>query len=68
MLPVSLDGERTMTRPVSGVATMFQHATTNPIIPVWCGLYQVELVIRDEYLKLCEDNFVSVLDALVVVH
>ena len=48
LVAVSTDGERTMTGRVSGVQTRFEEAAEYPIMRVWCGLHQVDLVVQRE--------------------
>lgn len=62
---MSTDSKRTMTGRVFDVATIFQQATTYPVIRVWCGLHQIDPIVQDKYLKLCDDTFVSMLTELV---
>lgn len=65
LIGVSTDGEPTMTGCITGVATQFARATTNPCVEVWCGLHQVDLVVQAEYLLLFDEEFVSILTTMI---
>lgn len=65
LIGVSTDGEPTMTGCLTGVATQFARATNFPCVEVWCGLHQVDLVVQAEYLLLYDEDYVSILTALI---
>jgi hypothetical protein len=65
LIAISTDGERTMTGHRSGVQTRFEEAAEHPIVRVWCGLHQVDLVAQREYVALSDDTFVSTLTGLI---
>lgn len=65
LISIGSDGENTMTGRLSGVQTLFEQAVAYPIVRVWCGLHQLDLVAQKEYSALCDDKFVTVLTGLV---
>ncbi|KAG6946470.1 hypothetical protein JG688_00016025, partial [Phytophthora aleatoria] len=64
LLSVGTDGEPTMTGHISGLQTRLEEAVRYPIIRVWCGLHQLDLVAHEEYRRLSDDRFVSDLTKL----
>jgi hypothetical protein len=65
VLSVGTDGEPTMTGHVTGVQTRFEDATDHPIVRVWCGLHQLDLVVQREYASLHDEEFTSILVNLI---
>ena len=52
LIGVSTDGASVMTGPVKGVATRIEKEATHKIYPVWCGLHQLDLVMKYTYKDL----------------
>ncbi|KAI9911291.1 hypothetical protein PsorP6_009055 [Peronosclerospora sorghi] len=65
IVSIGTDGERTMTGRLSGVQTRFEQAETFPLVRVWFGLHQVDLVAQKEYIFLADDTFVKTLTGLI---
>src|SRR5947207_1762581 len=56
LIGVSTDGASVMTGPVKGVATRIEKEATHKIYGVWCGLHQLDLVMKYAYKDLqCSD-------------
>ena len=64
-VPISTDGERTMTGCISGVQKRFEEAAEHPIVRIWCGLHQVYLVAQQEHEALCYYKFILTLISLI---
>ena len=52
LIGVSTDGASVMTGPVKGVATHIEKEATHKIYRVWCGLHQLDLVMKYAYKDL----------------
>ena len=65
IVSIGTDGERTMTGRLSGLQTRFEQAATFPLVRVWCGLHQLDLVAQKEYSSLADDTFVTTLTGLI---
>ena len=64
ILSIGIDGERTMTGRINGVQTLFKRAANYPVVRIWCGLHQVDLVTQREYEQLC-DEIVILLTSMI---
>ena len=54
---MSTDGASVMTGPVKGVATRIEKEAKDRIYRVWCGLHQLDLVMKYAYQDLqCSDG------------
>ena len=62
---IGTDGKCTMTGRISILKTRFEEAVEFPIVRVWCGLHQIDLVAQKTYLALFDNTFVSNLTGLI---
>lgn len=65
LVSTSTDEEHTMTGRVYGVQTSFEEAAEHPIVGVWFGLHQVDLLAQREYVAISDDKFVPTLTGLI---
>ncbi|ETP33409.1 hypothetical protein F442_18063 [Phytophthora nicotianae P10297] len=66
LVGVSTDGENTMTGRIKGLATRIAAATTGQkIIRVWCGLHQLDLVMKACFETALDENYMSFLTGLI---
>eukprot|EP00171_Calliarthron_tuberculosum_P006802 IDg6802t1 len=54
---ISTDGEKKMTRRISGVATRFQQVSKPRFIRVWCGAHQLDIVLQNVYSAFGDEEF-----------
>ena len=65
LIGIGSDGENTMTGHLQGVVTRMEQAADHEIYRVWCGLHQLDLVMKRGYNGLMDGELVSILIALV---
>ena len=65
ILGVGSDGAPTMTGCVQGVVTQLEQEAEHQIYRVWCGLHQLDLVMKGAYEELLEGEFVQTMNAVV---
>ena len=65
ILGVGSDGVLTMTGCIQGVVTQLEQQAEYQIYHVWCGLHQLDLVMKAVYEELLEGEFVQTMNAVV---
>ncbi|KAH6561878.1 hypothetical protein BASA60_011317 [Batrachochytrium salamandrivorans] len=65
LIGVATDGARNMTGLHVGLLTFLDNATGPNFIRVWCGAHQLDFIMADVYQNLLQDDFYSVLVALI---
>ena len=65
IVSISTDGEPKMTGHISGVATQFEQAALPGFYRIWCGLHQLDLKLCEFFEALMDEQFVSMLTALI---
>src|SRR5204863_6609707 len=54
-----------MTGYIQGVVTQFEQQAEHQIYHVWCGLHQLDLIMKSAYEELLEGEFVKTVNAIV---
>jgi hypothetical protein len=62
---ISSDGARNMTGSVQGLVSRLERVCSSDLIRIWCGLHQLDLVMQRVYKPALENEFYSVLTALI---
>ena len=65
LISISTDGEPRMTGRIAVVAMLFKQAALPGFYRIWCGLHQLDLKLRSFYEDLMNEQFVSLLTALI---
>ena len=65
LLSIGTDDEHTIMGHMSGVQMHFKEVAEHPIVCIWCGLDQVNLVAQSEYEALSNNTFLSTLIGLI---
>ena len=65
MLSITTDGENSMTGHIQWVATRFEQAALPGFFRIWCGLYQLHLVLQLFYTELMNKSFYGILTNLI---
>ena len=65
MLSITTDGEKSMTGHIQGVATRFEQAALPGFFRIWCGLHQLDLVLKQFYTALMDKSFYGILTNLI---
>ena len=65
ILSVGSDGAPTMTGCIQGVVTQLEQEAEHQIYCIWCGLHQLNLVMKAVYEGLLEEEFVQTMNAVV---
>jgi len=65
ILGVGSDGASAMTGCIQGVVTQLEQQAEHQIYRVWCGLHQLDLVMKAAYERLLEGEFVKTMNAVV---
>jgi hypothetical protein len=64
LLGIGTDGASVMTGHIRGVATRIEQAIVHKFYPVWCGLHQLDLVMKHAFTDINEDEFNTILHGL----
>src|SRR5204863_5221749 len=64
LLGVGTDGASSMTGHVRGVATRIEQAIEHKFYRVWCGLHQLDLVMKHAYVDIKDKKFNKILHSL----
>ena len=65
---ISTDGERKMTGRISGAQTLLQKTLAekgSQVVHIWCGLHQLDLVVKKAYRSFFEGKWLSSLNKLL---
>jgi hypothetical protein len=65
ILSVGTDGAASMTGSIQGVVTQLEQQAEHQIYRVWCGLHQLDLVMKGAYEELFDGEFVKIMAALI---
>jgi len=65
ILGVGSDGAPAMTGCIQGVVTQLEQQAEHQIYRVWCGLHQLDLVMKGAYEELLDGEFVKTMNAVV---
>lgn len=66
LVGVSTDGKAKMTGRKRGLATLIEKETApRPLIRIWCGLHQLDLVMQKVYEVVLNDSFLSKLTKVI---
>jgi hypothetical protein len=66
VISISSDGESTMTGRNGGVVTLLDRDFTNPIPRIWCGPYQLDLIIKHATHDIMDRTFYKTAHSLSV--
>jgi hypothetical protein len=65
ILGIGSDGAPTMTGCIQGVVTQLEQQAEHPIYRIWCGLHQLDLVMKGAYEELLDGGFVKTINAVI---
>lgn len=65
LLGVTSDGANAMTGRIQGVVTQLENTAIHQIYRVWCGLHQLDLVMKHAYKDIWAGEFVSDMKAII---
>jgi hypothetical protein len=61
LIGIATDGASTMTGCISGTCTRLARECHSSIYRIWCGAHQLDLVVKKEFSRLCNENFLNTL-------
>jgi hypothetical protein len=61
IVSASTDGARSMTGRIQGLATRIGACTPGKLIPIWCGLHQLDIVMQRVFMEALNEDFYSTL-------
>ena len=65
MLGIGSDGASSMTGHLQGVDTRLVNQSTNKIYRIWCGLHQLDLVLKHAYKELWDNEVVEIMKKFI---
>ena len=65
LIGLGSDGAPNMTGKDGGVVTLFEQEAEHQIYHVWCGLHQLDLVMKAAYNTLFDGEVLSIMTALI---
>ena len=65
ILGVGSDGATANAGCIQGVVTQLEQQAEHQIYRVWCGLYQLDLVMKEAYGELLEGEFVKTMNVVI---
>jgi len=66
ILGVGSDGAPAMTGCIQGVVTQLEQQAEHQIYCVWCGLHQLDLIMKGAYEELFDGEFIKTMNAVVI--
>jgi hypothetical protein len=66
VLSVSTDGENTMTGSKGGFVMLMDKESANEVLRVWCPTHQMDLVIQDATVMICNGAFTKMTHSFTV--
>ena len=65
ILGVGSDGAPTMTGCIQGVVIQLEQQAEHQLYRVWCGLHQLDLIVKEAYEELLDGEFIKIMNAVV---
>jgi hypothetical protein len=64
LIGVATDGASAIAGCIQGTCTRLEREYHTPIFPIWCGAYQLDLVIKKAFNRLFSDKFLTTVTAV----
>ena len=65
LLGIGSDGASSMTGPLQGFVTRIAKESSNNVYRVWCGLHQLDLVMKYAYKELWDNEVVEIMKKFI---